>query len=166
MRTKVCAQTAKPAGFTRPRPSTILVSLDAAKKSDLKTNCIFYIFMTSICFRLCFSKVVFFVYDIFMIFFIFSFMFYFMFLICFVEVPFSCLPFSVCVFLAIFRQIHQSFLACGWRSVQGSWFASQIYIKYAEGLQNFMSVMWLIRASVAQDSRGPKIEKTETGANN
>ena len=106
-----------------------------------------------------FTKWCFLVYDIFMIF-LFSFMFYFMFLICFVEVPFSCLPFSVCVFLAIFRQIHQSFLACGWRSVQGSWFASQIKIKYAEGLQNFMSVMWLIRASVAQNSRGPKIEKT------
>ena len=60
-----------------------------------------------------FTKWCFLVYDIFMIFFMFSFMFYFMFLICFVEAPFSCLPFSVCVFLAIFRQIHQSFLACG-----------------------------------------------------
>ena len=118
--------------------------------------------MFSICFYLCFYKVVFFGLWYFYDFLMFSFMFYFMFLICFVEVPFSCLPFSVCVFLAIFRQIHQSFLACGWRSVQGSWFASQINIKYAEGLQNFMSVMWLIRASVAQDSRGPKIEKTET----
>ena len=76
----------------------------------------FIFFMIFLCFQYvsiyvftkwCFWFMIF--YDVFM----FSFMFYFMFLICFVEVPFSCLPFSVCVFLAIFRQIHQSFLACG-----------------------------------------------------
>ena len=86
-----------------------IVSLDVAKRTGLKI----YLFL---CFQYVsiyvFTKWCFLVYDIFMIF-LFSFMFYFMFLICFVEVPFSCLPFSVCVFLAIFWQIHQSFLACG-----------------------------------------------------